>query len=396
MGPLVPELIGEELNLVIAFFIGIGFGFILEQAGFSTSKKLVGLFYGYDFTVLRVFFTAGITAMLGLVMMAHFSLIDLSMVYVNPTFLWSAVIGGLIMGLGFVVGGFCPGTSFCAAAIGKIDALIFIFGGAIGVLIFAEAYPVIEPLYKAEYWGNVRIFETLSMSQGLFAFFLTIMALGAFYATGIIEKKINKGETNEATTKRVFTSFAVVFLILGFAAIFMPDKREAILSDLNNQEAISGVEFSGISIDELALRLMNNDKKYQIIDVRSEKEYAVFHLPGAINVPLEKFYGKENNKLFRDKSVKRIFIGANQSDELKAAYVAKQIGIKEPLILEGGLNKFREEIIGFKKTESGNKGLTADTERFRIKAASVIPMLIEKDKQSGAPKKVIKKVMGGC
>lgn len=396
MGPLVPELIGEELNLVIAFFIGIGFGFILEQAGFSTSKKLVGLFYGYDFTVLRVFFTAGITAMLGLVIMAHFSLIDLSMVYVNPTFLWSAVIGGLIMGLGFVVGGFCPGTSFCAAAIGKIDALIFIAGGALGVLVFAEAYPALEPLYKAEFWGNVRIFETLGMSQGLFAFLLTVMALGAFYATGIIEKKVNKGETNEATTRRVFTSFAVVFLILGIAAIFLPDKRESVLSDMNNKEALDGIEFSRISIDELALRLMNNDKKYQIIDTRSEKEYALFHLPGAINVPLEKFYGKENAKAFRDKSVKRIFIGANKEDEIKAAYVATQIGIKDPLVLEGGLQKFREEIIGFDKAEAVNKGLNADTERFRLKAASLIPILIEKDKQTGAPKKVIKKVMGGC
>ena len=56
MGPLVPDIIGNELNLVAALFIGIAFGFILEQAGFSTSKKLVGLFYGYDFTVLRVFF----------------------------------------------------------------------------------------------------------------------------------------------------------------------------------------------------------------------------------------------------------------------------------------------------------------------------------------------------
>ena len=51
MGPLVPFIISEEFSLIIAFFLGIGFGFILEQAGFSSTKKLVGLFYGYDFTV---------------------------------------------------------------------------------------------------------------------------------------------------------------------------------------------------------------------------------------------------------------------------------------------------------------------------------------------------------
>ncbi|MGE5861207.1 MAG: YeeE/YedE thiosulfate transporter family protein, partial [Ignavibacteria bacterium] len=141
MGPLVPDIIGNELNFIAALFIGIAFGFILEQAGFSTSKKLVGLFYGYDFTVLRVFFTAGVTAMLGVIMLGHFGLLDINLIYINPTFLWSALAGGFIMGLGFVIGGFCPGTSFCAAAIGKIDAMFFIAGSFIGVFIFAEGYP---------------------------------------------------------------------------------------------------------------------------------------------------------------------------------------------------------------------------------------------------------------
>ena len=125
MGPLVPDVIGNELNYIIAIFIGMAFGFVLEQAGFSSSKKLVGLFYGYDFTVLRVFFTAGVTAMMGVLLFSHFGLLDLSLIYINPTFLWSALVGGIIMGLGFVIGGFCPGTSVCAAAIGKIDGMFF-------------------------------------------------------------------------------------------------------------------------------------------------------------------------------------------------------------------------------------------------------------------------------
>jgi hypothetical protein len=146
MGPLVPDIIGNDLNFIIAIFIGIAFGYILEQAGFSTSKKLVGLFYGYDFTVLRVFFTAGVTAMLGVVAMGHFGLLDLSLIYVNPTFLWSAIVGGLIMGLGFVIGGFCPGTSVCAAAIGKIDAMIFIAGSFAGVFIFCRGLSAVRRL----------------------------------------------------------------------------------------------------------------------------------------------------------------------------------------------------------------------------------------------------------
>ena len=144
MAPLVPFFISEEFNLVIALLVGIGFGFVLEQAGFSSTKKLVGLFYGYDFTVLRVFFTAGVTAMAGVLLLGHYGLLDLSLIYVNPTFLRSAIAGGAIMGAGFIIGGFCPGTSVCAAAVGKLDAMAFIGGSFLGVFAFAESYPFIK------------------------------------------------------------------------------------------------------------------------------------------------------------------------------------------------------------------------------------------------------------
>ena len=84
MGPLVPlQNISNELNLLIAFVIGLGFGIALEQAGFSSSRKLAGMFYGYDATVLKVFFTAAITAMLGLIFLNFVGLIDLDIVCVN-------------------------------------------------------------------------------------------------------------------------------------------------------------------------------------------------------------------------------------------------------------------------------------------------------------------------
>jgi len=65
MAPFVPDIISDQLNLIVAFLLGIAFGFVLEQAGFSSSRKLAGVFYGYDFTVVRVFFTAAVTAMSG-------------------------------------------------------------------------------------------------------------------------------------------------------------------------------------------------------------------------------------------------------------------------------------------------------------------------------------------
>jgi uncharacterized membrane protein YedE/YeeE len=125
MGPFVRDLISDQLNLVVALLLGIGFGFVLEQAGFSSSRRLAGVFYGYDFTVLRVFFTAAVTAMSGVLLLGYFGLLDTDAIFVNPTWLLPAIVGGAIMGVGFILGGYCPGTSVCAAAIGKIDAMFF-------------------------------------------------------------------------------------------------------------------------------------------------------------------------------------------------------------------------------------------------------------------------------
>ncbi len=195
MGPLVTyEHISADTNLLLAFVIGIGFGFVLESSGFSSSRKLAGVFYGYDAVVLKVFFTAAITAMLGLLFFSLFGWIDLDLVYVNPTYLYSAIGGGVIMGAGFIMGGYCPGTSFCGASIGKIDAFVFIGGLFLGVLIFAEGYPLWEEFFKAKFLGYPKISEAVGLSDGVFAFGVILVALGMFWAAEWAEKRFPQPE----------------------------------------------------------------------------------------------------------------------------------------------------------------------------------------------------------
>jgi hypothetical protein len=195
MGPLVVnEIISENTNLFLAFIIGIGFGFVLEQSGFSSSRKLAGVFYGYDTVVLKVFFTAAITGMLGLLFFSLFGWIDLKWVYVNPTYLTSSIVGGIIMGAGFIMGGFCPGTSFCAASIGKLDALIFIGGLFIGVFIFGIGYNIWKGIYLAKFLGTPKVSTVLGLSDGLFAFLLIIVALAMFRVAEWAETRFPREE----------------------------------------------------------------------------------------------------------------------------------------------------------------------------------------------------------
>jgi len=195
MGPLVVyEIISENVNLFLAFIIGIGFGFVLESNGFSSSRRLAGMFYGYDTTVLKVFFTAAIVGSVGLLFLGLFKWIDLSSIYINPTYLWSTLGGGVIMGSGFILGGYCPGTSFCAASIGKLDALAFIGGMFIGILIFTEGYPLWDGFYNAQFMGSPVISEMIGTSRGFLTLLIILVALGMFWVGEWAEKKFARDD----------------------------------------------------------------------------------------------------------------------------------------------------------------------------------------------------------
>jgi uncharacterized membrane protein YedE/YeeE len=195
MGPLSSHyLFPEWLDLLTAFLIGTGFGFALEQAGFSSSRRLAGMFYGYDTTVIKVFFTAAIVALAGSQLMNYFGILNLNQVYVNELYTSAAIIGGIIMGAGFIMGGFCPGTGLCALSTGKIDALVYAAGGLTGAFLFAETYPFIQNLANSNYKGPVKINEAIGVSPGVFALLLIISAALMFWAAEIAEKKFARQE----------------------------------------------------------------------------------------------------------------------------------------------------------------------------------------------------------
>lgn len=398
MGPLVPDVIGSQLNFIVALIIGIGFGFVLEQAGFSTSKKLVGLFYGYDFTVLRVFFTAGVTAMIGVIALAHFGLLDVKLIYINPTFLWSAIVGGLIMGLGFVVGGFCPGTSVCAAAIGKIDGMIFVVGSFLGILVFAEGYPMFEGLYKAASWGNVQMFETLGISQSLFAFLLIFMAVAAFWATTMIENKVNHKSGKGFHVSKLYLGLTGLAIIVGLTAFVLPDKRENMLHDLSNNNFIASYKIERMDADELAFRLIDNDKDLQIIDLRSRKDYDSLALPNSTHFQLDNLFDKDAGKLLSVKNKENVFIANDELTAKKGAVLAAELGFSNIQVLKGGFDQFRKDILEFAMPTGTIIRKDVDTFRFRSSASNLIPVLIKENKlkHASGEKKQVKRVLGGC
>ena len=143
-------LFGDSLSLVIAFLIGIGFGFFLERAGFGSARKLTAQFYLTDMAVFKVMFTAIVTAMLGVFYLGWIGFLDVSLVYITPTYLLPQIAGGLILGIGFAVGGYCPGTACVAVSTARIDAIVYLAGVIAGIFVFGEAFPDPEGILQCD------------------------------------------------------------------------------------------------------------------------------------------------------------------------------------------------------------------------------------------------------
>jgi rhodanese-related sulfurtransferase len=398
MGPFVPDLISDQMNLVVALLIGFCFGFVLEQAGFSSSRRLAGVFYGYDFTVLRVFFTAAVTAMSGVLVLGYLGMLDLDVIYVNPTWLVPAIVGGVIMGLGFILGGYCPGTSVCAAAIGKVDAMFFVGGGLIGVFVFGELYPLYKNFYDWTSLGPIRVFDSLGISQGLFAFLLIAVAVAAFLVTTMIEKRVNGTSAPSLEfAPRKHAAAGAATLALGVLLIFMPDRKARLTAVVTDPDYMAAHPAVAMDADELAFRIVDHEPRIQIIDIRTPESFARTSLPGSLNIQPKDFFNKDWNELFSRRHVKKVIVGDSADQEHAAYLLLQRLGYENLAVLDGGFGGFQKEILTAGTFVPTGSRWDADVIQFREKARVDILAMIASSKNAvkkEAPKK--RKIQGGC
>ncbi len=144
---------------MIYLLVGLAFGATLETAGFGNSTKLAAQFYFKDLTVFKVMFTAIIVACVLVFLSSSVGLLDYNLIWVPPTYLWPGIAGGLIMGVGFIVGGFCPGTSLVAMATGKVDGVFFVLGALTGIFLFGETVDSYAVFFESSYMGRFTLPE---------------------------------------------------------------------------------------------------------------------------------------------------------------------------------------------------------------------------------------------
>ncbi len=189
MLPLDTEaLLGHGGTSLLYVFCGFLFGFVLEQAGFGNSRNLAAQFYLRDMRVLKVMFTAIVTAMLLVFLADALWLLDAGQLYVNPTHLWPGIVGGLVFGAGFVIGGYCPGTSLVSLATLKLDGLFFLLGMGAGMVLFGESVGWYQAFFDSSgNYGEVTLPALLGIGPGPVVLGVVAMALCMFWAAEKIE-----------------------------------------------------------------------------------------------------------------------------------------------------------------------------------------------------------------
>lgn len=274
-----------DVGLVLAVIIGFGFGFALERAGFGSARKLAAQFYLYDMTVFKVMFTAIITAMVGLFGLIKLGFLNMDLLYINPTFIWPQLVGGLLLGAGFIISGYCPGTSIVASASGKIDGMFTILGVMGGIFLFGMVYtPELQAFHTSGSYGRLLLSDVFGIDPALLTMIIVFVAGLAFIFAEWVERKFS-GWAKEYVipTSNARLRYAVSITLLIVAAVFiMPFSGGGAKVLANTYDPVETIEPVA-----LAQMIIEKETPVTVLDVRAMEKIEKAAIPGSMKSEAE-------------------------------------------------------------------------------------------------------------
>ncbi len=334
------DLLGQIGAYIIYLLIGVAFGMTLESAGFGNSRILAAQFYFKDMRVFKVMFSAIIVASTLIFLASSLGLMDYNLMWVPPTYLWPGIVGGLVMGVGFIVGGFCPGTSLVALATGKIDGIVFVLGVLFGIFLFGETVANFAVFWNSSYMGRFTLPELLGVSYGAVVLGIVVMALLMFWGAEKIEAS-TRGETAQKAPRwavpaaGVLIALAVVNLIIG-----QPDNADR-WKAIEAEQTVK-LDDRAVYVSPAELLSVLNDVKLKpvLIDVRAERDYNQFHIEGARHLPLAEIIASAAELIDQPANTVTIVMSNDESDATQAWKMLKAESVPNVYILDGGVNNW--------------------------------------------------------
>lgn len=343
MGPFaLSEALGPIGAYLVYLLIGIGFGAALEMSGFANSPKLAAQFYFKDMTVLKVMFTAIVTAMILVFLFSGLGWLDYDRIWVPPTYLWPGIVGGLIMGVGFIVGGFCPGTSLVAVATLKIDGLFFFLGATFGIFVFGETVAEITGFWNSSAFGRWSLPEWLGLSTGMTVVLVVSMAVLMFVGAEVSERLF--GERARASGSKALRRLAPALLAGGLLVLWLGQPGLAEKWDRVAAEKQPLLDGRHVQIEPAELLHLMNDNQINLlqIDVRSEASFNLFHLQGARRYAVVELPGEVDELLRNPEGTVIVLTSEDEERATEAWRLLVAEDVPNVYMLAGGLNHWLE------------------------------------------------------
>jgi rhodanese-related sulfurtransferase len=334
------ELIGKPGEIMVYFIVGLLFGYVLEISGFAVSTKLAGQFYLRDMTVLKVMFSAIVVAMVLIFLASGLGLLDYNLIWVNPTYLWPGIVGGLIMGVGFIVGGFCPGTSLVAVSTFKIDGIFFAVGTLLGVFMFGETVEKFDVFWNSSYFGRLTIPDWLGISTGIVVLLIILMAVFMFWGAEKLEKFFGGRDLRKEPKVRYAAAGGLVFLSV--ALVFIGQPTNADRWSRLEPEKMELIETRAVYIEPAELLSTIHEHKINLVmlDVRDEADFNLFHLDDAIHVEPSQLSAKVKSLLLEPANTVFVVMSNDETGSTEAWKFLVAESLPNVYILEGGINNW--------------------------------------------------------
>lgn len=138
-------------GVVIGLLMGVVFGFAFEKSRMMEPGSLIGQFQFRRFIMMKMLLAAVATSLVVLAVMHGSGLVQLS---VKPALVGNMVVGGLLLGIGIVMTGACPGTAAAQIGAGYKDAWATVLGGLIGASIYGYNQTAID---RALDWSGIGL-----------------------------------------------------------------------------------------------------------------------------------------------------------------------------------------------------------------------------------------------
>jgi len=208
--------------------------------------------------------------------------------------------------------------------------------------------------------------------------------------------------------KTTYTVLIIIAFTGAVIAALLPVKNNS-LRELSPEQLNAELNLNSrfFSTDKVADLLINKDPSLMLIDVRSQTAYKNFHLPNAINIPLENLLDSNSIEMLNMDFKNKVFYSNGTADATTAFVIARRNNYENVFILEGGLNRWYETILNPPQPDEAQANRAElDLFSFRLAASkhfgSPVPVKVDVNETPEKPAKkkiqVVKKdaPSGGC